>query len=514
MPASAELRETDPERVGPFQLLGRLGEGGQGVVYLAVRPGGDGEHGGAGGPVAVKRLRAGLGDDPEARARFIRELDTAKRVARFCTAAVLDADVDGDHPYIVSEYVDGPSLAGVVKDQGPRDGGVLERLAVGTATALVAIHQAGVVHRDFKPHNVLLGPDGPRVIDFGIARALDAGTITTSGMGIGTPAYMAPEQLRGERAGPAADVFAWASTMVFASCGRPPFGHDVLDAVAYRILNEPPDLGALDGPLRELAARCLDKDPALRPAAPEVLRTLLGEPEPQVSGPLPPAVLEAAAAVGPMAPDGPATTRPPVPARPERRGVSGVVAVSGAVIAVALAVMVTVLVLSDRGTSGDEDPPRAATPTKTERVTTSPASGRGRPQGNPQNPPGDTDPDPQDPPDEPDRPGFPEAFAGSWSGQVRQNDGKEFLVELTLPKDARQGTVRYPQHGCSGVLTLIGDPGGNALTLRERITSGATACVDTGITTLTRRPDGTLHFSYTGTSQGNTWTVVGTLSRT
>ncbi|MEW2360004.1 serine/threonine-protein kinase, partial [Spirillospora sp. NPDC029432] len=295
------LRAADPAAIGPYRLLGRLGEGGQGVVYRAEEPRG-------GGTVAVKRLRAGLGDDPEARARFIRELDTAKRVARFCTAAVLDADVDGDRPYIVSEYVDGPSLARVVRERGPRGGGALDRLAVGTAAALVAIHQAGVVHRDFKPHNVLLGPDGPRVIDFGIARALDAGTITSSGQGVGTPAYMAPEQLRGERAGPAADVFAWAGTMVFASCGRPPFGSDNLQAVAYRVQTGEPDLGALEGPLRELAARCLSKDPALRPPASEILRTLLGEGEPQATGPVAPAVLEAAAAVGPVAPDGAAAT--------------------------------------------------------------------------------------------------------------------------------------------------------------------------------------------------------------
>ncbi|WP_131761833.1 serine/threonine-protein kinase, partial [Actinomadura fibrosa] len=274
MPAVDALRPGDPERLGPYRLSGRLGEGGQGVVYLGEAD--PGAVGGNAGYVAVKLLRAGLGHDPEARARFMRELDTAKRVAEFCTAAILDADLAGDRPYIVSEYVDGPSLHHVVVHGGPRTGGALQRLAVGTATALVAIHRAGVVHRDFKPHNVLLGSDGPRVIDFGIARALDGATITSSGA-IGTPAYMAPEQLRGERAGPPADMFAWASTMVFASCGRPAFGDDTMTAVITRILQGEVELGALSGPLRELAARCLARDPALRPSAAEVLPALLGE---------------------------------------------------------------------------------------------------------------------------------------------------------------------------------------------------------------------------------------------
>ncbi|XVQ16029.1 serine/threonine-protein kinase [Spirillospora sp. CA-255316] len=559
-------------------MTGRLGEGGQGVVFLGERAAGaesaeGGDTGGPAGPVAIKLLRAWLGHDPGARARFMRELDTAKRVARFCTAAVLDADVDGDHPYIVSEYVDGPSLHQVVRGEGPRDGGVLERLAVGTATALVAIHQAGVVHRDFKPHNVLLGPDGPRVIDFGIARALDGSTITATGAGMGTPAYMAPEQLSGERAGPPADVFAWAATMVFASCGRPPFGNDALTAVAHRVLHGEPDLGALSGPLRELAARCMEKDPALRPAASQVLRTLLGERERDATDPLPPAVLRAAAAgptvpagqmgagvpagtpapSGPPAPSGasasvpsspsgttassgaslasgaatsPGTTAPPEaaassgapassvradgsapPAGPapatvpgtgtgggERRGVSGVVAVSAAVVAVSLAVVVTVLALSgglrftggEGGTGGPSDggstPPRANPGVTTTTTATTPA-------------------------------GFPAAFAGTWTGQVRQNDGKVFTVSLTLPEGKRQGQVSYPEHRCSGVVTPVGEPGGQSLTLREQITSNTAVCVDTGTITLTRQSGATLNFSYTGTDQGRTWMVVGTLAR-
>ncbi|WP_303639327.1 serine/threonine-protein kinase [Actinomadura madurae] len=288
-----------------------LGEGGQGVVFL-----GEDERG-THGRVAVKLLNGGFGPETEARSRFLRELETAKRVAEFCTAAILDADVAGDRPYIVSELVDGPSLHRVVTAEGPRARGALERLAVGTATALVAIHRAGVVHRDFKPHNVLLGPDGPRVIDFGIARALDTGTITSGGA-IGTPAYMAPEQLEGLRAGPAADVFAWAGTMVFASSGRLPFAADTMTAMVGRVMHGEPDLGELTGPLRDVAARCLAKDPAARPTASEVLRALLGDAD---RAPAPPAPAGTRTMQAPPAP--PAPYAHPAPPGPPAPGTGG-----------------------------------------------------------------------------------------------------------------------------------------------------------------------------------------------
>ncbi|WP_055477704.1 serine/threonine-protein kinase [Sphaerimonospora mesophila] len=262
------LQPEDPRRLGDYVLSGRLGAGGQGIVFLAGRPGG--------ASVAVKLLHARLADGESARRRFAREVEAVRRVAPFCTARVLDADLEGDHPYIVSEYVDGVSLRDDVIARGPRSGGALERIAVGTATALAAIHRAGVVHRDFKPGNVLLAADGPRVIDFGISRLADA-TATTGGP-VGTPAYLAPEQLRGEPTGPAADMFSWALTVSYAASGRHAFAADTYAAVLGRILYGTPDLGRLSGPLREIAVACLAADPADRPTAEDVLSSLLGTP--------------------------------------------------------------------------------------------------------------------------------------------------------------------------------------------------------------------------------------------
>ncbi|MEV4287176.1 PASTA domain-containing protein [Nonomuraea bangladeshensis] len=264
MPTAQPLRTGDPARLGAYELSGRLGEGGQGVVFLGAR---DGE------AYAVKLLHGPVGDE---RAAFLREVELAKHVARFCTAQVIDAGFDEGRAYIVSEYVDGPSLAREVALTGPRRGGALERLAVGTATAITAIHRAGIVHRDFKPQNVLLGSDGPRVIDFGLARALDAAA-TVSGRGVGTPAYMAPEQITASAVTGKADVFSWAATMCFAANATAPFGQDSVAPVLHRILTAPPELGRLEGRLRTLVEACLEKDARNRPGSRELLFELLGE---------------------------------------------------------------------------------------------------------------------------------------------------------------------------------------------------------------------------------------------
>ncbi|MFI7129660.1 serine/threonine-protein kinase [Nonomuraea sp. NPDC050153] len=267
MPQVEPLREDDPAKVGEYRLLGRLGAGGQGTVYLGQAPGGS--------PVAVKVLREGAGFDD----RLAKEIAAARRVEPFCIAQVLDASLDGPRPYIVTEYVDGPSL----QQAGHHSGADLQRLAVATATALAAIHQAGIVHRDFKPANVLLGPGGPRVIDFGIARAMDDAITHTSSI-VGTPAYMAPEQLAGQAVGPPADVFAWASVIVWAANGTPPFGHDTLPAIINRILHNEPQLGDLPHSLRGIVYDCLAKDPHARPTMRDVILRLLSGQNPTAGG--------------------------------------------------------------------------------------------------------------------------------------------------------------------------------------------------------------------------------------
>jgi len=272
------LRDTDPREVGVYRLLGRLGEGGQGVVFLAVSP--------TGSRAAVKLLPPTT--DPLVRSRFLKEVAAAQRLARFCTAQVLDAGIFERRPFIVSEYVSGPSLVEVVEQLGPRSGAVLERIAVATLTALGAVHAAGMVHRDFKPGNVLLGPDGPVVIDFGLAAVPGMTTTGPSGqVAVGTPAFMAPEQLAGVRVTAAADMWSWAVTIAFTGTGELPFKGESLTATAFAILNSDPAVGRLPEPLGFLVRRCLNKDPAIRPSARDALSELVAAGARPV-GPLPP----------------------------------------------------------------------------------------------------------------------------------------------------------------------------------------------------------------------------------
>ncbi|WP_449061719.1 WD40 repeat domain-containing serine/threonine protein kinase [Planomonospora algeriensis] len=266
MPGPRPPRPDDPVRLGEYRLLGRLGEGGQGVVHLGESP--------SGTRVAIKVLHAHVAGDPGVRRRFLREVEAARQVPPFCTARVLDVGTTGDQPYVVSEFIDGESLEQRVGSRGPLDPRDLERLAIGTATALAAIHRAGIVHRDFKPANVLLGPDGPRVVDFGIARSTDLATVSVSVMG--TPPYMSPEQLSGGWLGPPSDLFSWAGTILFAGTGRTPFGRDIaLAALVYRILHQECDLTGLPEGLRPVVDRCLAKAPEHRPAAEQVLLALI-----------------------------------------------------------------------------------------------------------------------------------------------------------------------------------------------------------------------------------------------
>ncbi|AEH07663.1 MULTISPECIES: serine/threonine-protein kinase [Protofrankia] len=264
----APLAADDPRSVGPYRLYGRLGEGGMGVVYQAFAPDDT--------PVAIKLPHLNVAADPEFRARFRQEVTAARRVRGAFVAEVLDADVDAPRPWMATAYVDGVSLADAVRRRGRLDGPTLMSLAVGLAEALVVIHAAGVVHRDLKPANIIMDWNGPKVIDFGIARLSDATMNTRTGFSIGTVAWMAPEQLSGERAGPAADIFAWGACVAFAATGRHPFAAATPAASMARVLGDAPDLEGVPEPFASVIARALAKSPAQRCAAVDAVASLTG----------------------------------------------------------------------------------------------------------------------------------------------------------------------------------------------------------------------------------------------
>ncbi|RFS83123.1 serine/threonine protein kinase [Actinomadura spongiicola] len=264
------LRPEDPAELGPYRIVGRLGRGGMGTVYLGEDPTGTRR-------VAVKVINRELAGEAAFRDRFRREVTAARQVRRFCTAPVLDAELDDDPLYVVTEYIEGPSLERAVADRGPLPGSDVEGVAVGVATALAAIHGAGIVHRDLKPANVLLSSTGPRVIDFGIARALDAADgPTRTGQFVGTPNYLPPELLRGEQVTPASDVFSWGCVVAYAGTGRAPFAGNTVPEIFYRVAHDEPRLDGLDPDLRDVVAAALDKDPRKRPSVQNLLGRLVG----------------------------------------------------------------------------------------------------------------------------------------------------------------------------------------------------------------------------------------------
>jgi predicted Ser/Thr protein kinase len=250
------------DKLGPYRLLERLGEGGMGVVYLAADP----DH----RKVAVKALRPVVAADPNARRRLAREVETMRRVRSPYVAEVIDADVTCDPPYIVTRYVSGRTLEDVVGASGPLTGQALARVASGLAQAVAAVHAAGVVHRDLKPGNVMIARGEPVVIDFGIAQVPDSTRLTQTGMFMGTPGYLAPEVIEGQQSGPASDVHSWGATVAFAATGRPPFGTGGFETIFYRIINGQPDLNGFPAPLLSLVAQALSRDPARRPSAAEL----------------------------------------------------------------------------------------------------------------------------------------------------------------------------------------------------------------------------------------------------
>jgi eukaryotic-like serine/threonine-protein kinase len=269
--AHVKLEAGDPRHVGPFRLIGRLGAGGMGVVYLGV--------GARGETAAVKTLHRELLADTAFVARFRREVELSEHVQGQFTAEVYGASLEDDPPWLATEYVAGPTLARYVRDHGPLHAGQLVALAAGVVEGLLAIHSLGVVHRDLTAGNVLLAEDGPRIIDFGIARAPTSTLVTKTGAAIGTPGYIAPEAIRGADPAPAADIFSWASLICFAGLGRSAFGEGSSDQLLYRVLSGEAEIPDLPEPLRGLVVGALSIDPAERPSAQELVHALSGEAE-------------------------------------------------------------------------------------------------------------------------------------------------------------------------------------------------------------------------------------------
>jgi serine/threonine protein kinase len=261
------LRRWDPERIGPYAIIGKLGAGAMGQVFLARST--------AGRLVAVKTIRIELAEEPGFRARFAREVAAASRVSGVFTAAVIEADADADRPWVATAYVPAPSLRTLVRRCGPLPVPAVRWLAAGCAEALQSIHGAGLLHRDVKPSNVLVAPDGPRVIDFGVARAAERVQLTTTRGAAGTPAYMAPEQARdAAAASPASDVFSLGATLVFAATGHPPYQGETVMDVLVRLATEPPDLTGVPGELAALVGACLERVPRDRPSDTAILAAL------------------------------------------------------------------------------------------------------------------------------------------------------------------------------------------------------------------------------------------------
>ncbi|WP_245204471.1 protein kinase [Kitasatospora sp. RG8] len=331
-PVFQPLHPDDPREVGGYRLFARLGAGGMGRVYLSYTPGGR--------PVALKVVRPEFAEDGEFRRRFAQEVTNAQRIHGLYTAQVIDSGLDADAPWLVTAYVPGPSLQQVVRENGALPVRTVLLLMGGIAEALQAIHSVEVVHRDLKPANVLVAGDGPRVIDFGIARAADATALTGTGYRIGSPAFMSPEQAQGRTVTPATDVFALGALAAYVAGGAAPFGDGPDTAVLYRVVHEQPELDAVPADLRELILRCLAKSPEDRPKPAEIIE--IARNHPSVGGQLrftddwlpkqvnteitrrsdlpktPPTPLPAAPATAPAAPPAPAgpPTAPPQPTHP------------------------------------------------------------------------------------------------------------------------------------------------------------------------------------------------------
>lgn len=252
------LRREDPRVVGSFRLHRRLGAGGMGVVYLGSDRRGQ--------RVALKVIRPDLAEDQEFRSRFAREVSAARRIRGGCTARLVAADLEAERPWFATQYVPGPSLHDKVAEEGPLTAAQIAAIGAALSEGLVAVHEAGVVHRDLKPSNILLSPKGPRIIDFGIAWATGASTLTHVGTAVGSPGFLAPEQVRGAAVTPATDVFALGATLAYAATADSPFGHGSSEVMLYRVVHEEPHLQGVPDALAPLVRACLAKDPEDRPS--------------------------------------------------------------------------------------------------------------------------------------------------------------------------------------------------------------------------------------------------------
>ncbi|MFJ8310750.1 MULTISPECIES: serine/threonine-protein kinase [unclassified Streptomyces] len=503
---SGNLGPGDPERIGGYRLLGRLGGGGMGQVYLARSD--------RGRTVAVKLVRAELAEQDEFRSRFRQEVAASRRVAGPWTAPVLDADTEAAVPWVATGYVAGPSLQSVVAGpHGPLPERSVRILARGLAHALKDIHGAGIVHRDLKPSNVLITIDGPRVIDFGIARALEAGTdggLTRTGALVGSPGFMAPEQVRGDEITPACDIFCLGSVLAYAASGRLPFGEAAsgVHALMFRIAQEPPDLDGVPESLHELIGDCLHKDPADRPGPDRILQRVHEDPDaPWLPAPLvaelgshamqlldtetPDTTADspAPAPAPPPVPPSPNGCPPPVydpyapdpPLRRSARSTAALIAVA-LVVAVGAGGSVYAYMNGGPGPQGDRG---AAQPLPN---SPSPTASSSHPMS----------------PDIPD--GIPQQFLGTWSATIAGGNTRSLVIQ-----PGRVGDT---------VLTLTADGSGYHCVFRAQLTQapaspdgplqigpsevgpGSTGACNPGKpSAITLLPDGRLHRQTLGTAE-------------
>ncbi|WP_019925957.1 serine/threonine-protein kinase [Nocardia sp. BMG111209] len=518
------LESDDPTAIGPYRLLGVLGVGGMGRVYLG-RTGG-------GRTVAVKVVRPDLSDDPEFRTRFHREVVAARRVQGRYTVPVLDADVDTARPWLATGFIAGLSLREAVENYGPLPDSSLLPLAAGLARALVEIHATGLIHRDLKPSNVLLAIDGPKVIDFGIARAADDSALTTTGKVIGSPGYMCPEQITGDPpVGPPSDVFALGGLLVYAAGGTGPFGDGDSISMLWRVVQEEPRLDAVPDGLRPIVAACLAKDPARRPTATELADRFAALTGNGATGWLPAPVLEDisrraitlldleatalpidAPVTATRYPSGPHPMTPPPhyppapypdPSRfaptvrhdrpaPARRNLALPIALAAGLVAVAATATAVTVVLAHHNS-----PQPAAATTTTVAPRTGATTGRASSAAV-----------------APGSATLPAAYVGSWTGNA--SDGlATFAIQLDL-KAGRVGdelgtasnTGMVSKQTCSRAETLAA-VGAADITLRARLTAGS-GCDDDGKpSTVQVNADGTATYTMTGIFGD----VTGTLHR-